>query len=90
MAVVHVRQDEAAPVIRELLAAAQRLGLPASVVKTSSDGFFGFSLVVPDEVDDMAAQIRIENRPQPEPKPKNKGGRPRKVVESVTEEEGDE
>ena len=50
MAVVHVRQDEAAPVIRELLAAAQRLGLPASVVKTSSDGFFGFSLVVPDEV----------------------------------------
>lgn len=86
MAVVHVPVNEAAPVILELLAAAARLGLPAAVVKTSSDGLFGFSLVVPDEVYDMAAQIRIEQ--QPEPKPKNKGGRPRKVAaEPVVEEQ---
>lgn len=50
MAVVHVPQNEAAPMIRQLLKAAEELGLPASVVATSSDGVFGFSLVVPDEV----------------------------------------
>lgn len=99
MAVIHVPMSEAAPVIRELLEAAQRLGLDPSVVKTSTDGFFGFSLLVPDEVDDMAAQIRIENRPQPDPEPdpepeepapvpKKKGGRSRKAAaEPVVEEE---
>jgi hypothetical protein len=102
MAVIHVPMSEAAPVIRELLEAAQRLGLDPSVVKTSTDGFFGFSLLVPDEVDDMAAQIRIERaatpkKPEdfgqepasePEPAPKKKGGRPRKAAaEPVVEEE---
>jgi hypothetical protein len=98
VAVVHVPQNEAAPVIRELLAAAERLGLPASVVATASDGLFGFSLIVPDAVYDMAGQIRIEQAygpggplertKEPEPKPKNKGGRPRKVAaEPVVEEE---
>lgn len=91
MAVVHVPQNEAAPVIRELLAAAERLGLPASVVATASDGLFGFSLIVPDAVYDMAGLIRIEqfksNEKEPEPKPKNKGGRPKKTPEPVVEEE---
>lgn len=89
MAVIHVIQNEAAPVIRELLAAAERLGLPASVVATASDGIYGFSLIVPDEVQDMAAQIRIENRPEPEESaPKKKGGRPRKTAaEPVVEDE---
>lgn len=78
MAVVHVPQNEAAPVIRELLAAAERLGLPASVVATSSDGIFGFSLIVPDEVGDMAAQIRIENR-KSEPAKKSAAKEPAKL-----------
>ncbi len=93
MAVIHVPQNDAAPVIRELLAAAERLGLPASVVATSSDGFFGFSLIVPDEVDHMAAAIRIEQQGTPkdpapqDPAPKNKGGRPRKAAAQPVVEE---
>lgn len=87
MAVIHVPMNEAAEIIRDLLAAATRLGLdPTTTVKTSSDGIFGFSLIVPDEVDDMAALIRIERTgatkdPEPqEPAPKKKGGRPRKAA----------
>lgn len=95
MTVVHVPQNEAAPVIRQLLAAAEQLGLPASVVATSSDGTFGFSLIVPDEVHAKAfpalyaeAKTQLEDpEPEPEPAPKKKGGRPRKVVaEPVVEE----
>lgn len=92
MTVVHVPQNEAAEPIRALLKAAQELGLPASVVATSSDGVFGFSLIVPDEVHAKAFPEReviwVESDPEPEPVPKKKGGRPRKVVaEPVVEEE---
>ena len=87
MTVVHVPQNEAGPVIRELLAAAEALGLPASVVATSSDGTFGFSLIVPDEVHEKAFPT-AEPEPEPEePAPKKKGGRPKKAAEPVVEEE---
>jgi hypothetical protein len=94
--------NDATEVIQDLLAAAVRLGLnPTTTVKTSSDGFFGFSLIVPDEVDDMAAVIRIEragvakdSKPaeseltesEPEPAPK-KRGRPRKAAAEPVQEE---
>lgn len=92
MAVVHVPQNDAAPVIRELLAAAEKLGLPAAVVKTTSDGVFGFSLIVPDEVLELTSQNQVDARgddPEPEPqaKPKNKGGRPKKAAASDPEPE---
>jgi hypothetical protein len=90
MTVVHVPQNEAAAVIRELLAAAQELGLPPSVVRTSSDGLFGFSLIVPDEVHLLAngvTQDDLDAVQEPE-KPKKKGGRPRKAAaEPVVEEQ---
>jgi len=87
MAVVHVPQNEAAEPIRALLKAAQELGLPASVVATSSDGLFGFSLIVPDEVHAKAFP-ELAEEVKDEPAPKKKGGRPRKVaVEPVVEEE---
>jgi hypothetical protein len=80
VAVVHVPQNEAAPVIRTLLEAAAELGLPASVVATASDGVFGFSLIVPDEV-------LARTQPKATPAdgeavaPKKKVGRPRKEQE---------
>lgn len=89
MAVVHVPPSEATEVARKLLAAAQMLGFPASVVATSSDGVFGFSFVVPDEVEQAAMRGWGADRqpePDPEPAPKRKGGRPRKTVASEPEE----
>ena len=82
MTVVHVPQNEAAEPIRALLKAAQELGLPASVVATSSDGVFGFSLIVPDEVHakafpDLAEEAKVQLDEEP---PKRKGGRPRKAA----------
>jgi hypothetical protein len=95
MAVVHVPPSEATEVAQQLLRAAADLGLdPTTTVKTSTDGFFGLSFVVPDEVYDRAGFNRIADaapakEPQePAPKPKNKGGRPRKAAaEPVVEEQ---
>jgi hypothetical protein len=100
VAVIHVPQSEAAPMIRQLLAAAQELGLSAAVVKTASDGVFGFSLVVPDEVlakaqaappvstEDEPEEPVVSNEDEPEePAPKRRG-RPRKpTAEPVVEEQ---
>lgn len=94
-AVVHVPMGEAGPVIRELLAAAEQLGLPPQVVATSTDGVFGFSLIVPDEVYLLANGVTqadvdaVDAEPVDEAEPpKKKGGRPRKAaVEPVTEEQ---
>lgn len=60
MAVVHVPPGEATPVARDLLAAAQELGLPPQVVRTASDGLFGFSFIVPDEVYDRMLRAQEE------------------------------
>lgn len=97
MAVVHVRPDEATEVARQLLRAAAELGLdPTTAVKTSSDGFFGLSFLVSDEVNDRAGFNRVmdqatpkESEPEePAPTPKKKGGRPRKATaEPVVEEQ---
>lgn len=87
MAVIHVPMSEAADQIRKLLAAAQELGLdPTTAVKTSSDGMFGFSLIVPDEVLDRSLGVAADkpnhpdSEPEPEEPPKRKGGRPRKAA----------
>lgn len=82
--------EEATNVARKLLAAAEELGLPASVVQTSSDGVYGLMFIVPDEVSDLAFSAEEpEAEAEPE-KPKRKGGRPKKavaVVEEVTDGE---
>lgn len=90
MAVVHVRPSEATEVAQQLLRAAADLGLdPTTTVKTSSDGVFGFSFLVPDEVYDRAGYNRVmDAAPVEEPAPKKKGGRPRKAAaEPVVEED---
>lgn len=63
MAVVHVPPSEATEVARGLLETADYLGLPASVVKTSSDGVFGFSFLVPDEVEHLWLHGPAEPKP---------------------------
>lgn len=68
MAVVHVPPSEATPVAKSLLEAAEYLGLPASVVVTTSDGMFGFSFVVPDEVEHVAMHGTAQPKDAEEPK----------------------
>lgn len=89
MAEVHVPPGEATEVARKLLAAAEELGLPATVVRTASDGVWGFSFVVPQEVADRAyhgwdANLGTEepeaSEPAPEEPVKRKPGRPRKAA----------
>ena len=85
---------------RKLLAAAEKLGLPASVVETTSSGVFGLSFLVPDAVLDQVIKDTVsggeddkEPAPESEPeldKPKKKVGRPKKAVpvaEEVTDGE---
>lgn len=80
---------------RKLLAAAEKLGLPASVVETTSSGVFGLSFVVPDRVLDQVIKDTVgdeepDKEPESEPeKPKKKVGRPKKAaaVEEVTDGE---
>lgn len=91
MAVVHVPPGEATEVARKLLAAAEELGLPVSVVATASDGVWGFSFIVPQEVADKAYEPDAQE-PQEAAEPvKRKPGRPRKVVAQTIElpEEGE-
>lgn len=89
MAVVHVPPSEATEVARSLLQAARELGLdPTTTVKTSSDGIFGFSFIVPDEVEHRAMHTSKDPEPaeaEETPKPRNKGGRPRKTIAPVDE-----
>jgi hypothetical protein len=92
-----VPPGEATEVAQKLLAAAAELGLPAAVVKTASDGEWGFSFIVPDEVAELAYHgWGADAAPGPaedgEPKPpKRKPGRPRKAAASNDEkpEEGE-
>ena len=84
--------DQATEVAQKLLAAAEELGLPASVVQTTSSGLFGLSFLVPDEVFDHMVGAVKEPEPEVEPepeRPKKKVGRPKKaaVVEEVTDGE---
>lgn len=83
MAVVHVAPGEATEVAQDLLAAAVRLGLDPKVVRTSSDGLFGLSFEVPDEVYDMSGLIRIERAKGPDgpledPAPEDEAPAPKK------------
>lgn len=95
MAEIHMPADQATEIAQRLLAAAAELGLPASVIETTSSGVFGLSFIVPDEVFDRMVENTSDEEPepeqQPEPeKPKKKVGRPRKVVpvaEEVTDGE---
>lgn len=93
MAVIHVPPNEATGVAQALLAAAEEMGLDPSVVKTSSDGIFGFSFIVPDAVADrthvmVAEASRKKETEAEEPMPPKKRGRPKKVTaEPVVEEE---
>lgn len=94
MAVLHVPMSEAADLIRALLAEATRLGLdPTTAVKTSSDGTFGFSLIVPDEVAQVVLGTPEPADPEPEepaPKPAKKAAKKtvaKKAAEPVVEEE---
>lgn len=94
MAVVHVPPGEATEVAQKLLAAAERLGLPANVVQTASDGVWGFSFIVPQEVADKAygaPAVEPEEPQETTEPPKRKPGRPRKVVAETIElpEEGE-
>ncbi len=50
MAVVSPGPQDTSAVARALLAAADKLGLPATVVATTTDGAFGTGFVVPDEL----------------------------------------
>jgi hypothetical protein len=91
MTVVHVPPDKATEIARSLLQAAQELGLdPTTTVKTSSDGVFGLSFVVPDEVYLRANGVsradvdEVDAEPEPEPTPK-KRGRPKKAAAAATE-----
>lgn len=94
MAVVHVPPGEATRIARQLLDWAADRGMDPSVVKTSSDGIFGFSFIVPDELiegykPEMGDVVAKPQDPEPEePAPKRKGGRPRKAAaEPVVEEQ---
>lgn len=89
--------EEATQMAQKLLAAAEELGLPASVVQTTSSGVFGLSFVVPDVVLDQVIKNEVGDvevgDPEPEVeepvKPKKKVGRPKKAVavEEVTDGE---
>jgi hypothetical protein len=92
-AVVHVHPAEATEVAQKLLAAAEELGFPVNSVQTSSDGWFGLSFLVPDEVHALAMGVKPEPEPEAEPEAveetpaKRKPGRPKKAVASEPEPE---
>lgn len=79
MVAVDVHPSEFGNAASKLLAAADKLGLPAAVVATTSDGLFGMGFVVPDEVAveaGFAGDVEIEA----EVPVKRGPGRPRKSV----------
>lgn len=80
MVAVDVHPSEFGNAAAKLLAAAEELGLPASVVATTSDGLFGMGFLVPDEVAEEAGFAGpVEAKEQV---PVKRGpGRPKKSVE---------
>jgi hypothetical protein len=85
--VVHVPPNEATPVARKLLDAAAALGLDPGVVRTSSDGIYGFTLEAPVEVYEAAFPlVAAEAKQQIEEAPRRKGGRPRKTAAAPADE----
>lgn len=57
MAVIHPDASDFSAVAKATLAAAEKLGLPPQVVRTSSDGIWGMALIVPDEVADAFSEF---------------------------------
>lgn len=99
MAVVHVPPGEATRIAQQLLGWAADRGMDPGVVKTSSDGLFGFSFVVPDELiegytadmgDVVAVPKQVDPAPEePAPKPAKKAAKKavKKAAEPVVEEQ---
>lgn len=75
---VDVPPEEFGAVARKLLDAADELGLPASVVATTSDGLFGMGLLVPDEVAEKAGLTTKAKEAKADTPAKRGPGRPRK------------
>lgn len=75
MAFIHPVAEDFSAVAKATLAAAAELGLPATVVKSSSDGRWGMGLIVPDAVAEAFAKhmessqypIRVDLDEQAEP-----------------------
>lgn len=83
MAVVHVPPGEATKTAQELLRLAEEKGYPPSVVATQTDGLYGFSFVVPD---DLFPEPEPPQEPEEKPEPK-KRGRPKKAAAAAAEDE---
>jgi hypothetical protein len=92
MAVVHVPPGpEATRAAQELLAKAAAKGYDASVVQTQSEGLYGFSFVVPDDLIEAPDETPDpEPEPDAEPEPPKRRGRPKKDAKSTTDTEQEE
>jgi len=75
MAVVDVPPGEATKAAQELLALAAAKGYPPEVVRTQSEGLYGFSFVVPDDL--LAKDSEPDPEPEPEEPAPKKRGRPK-------------
>lgn len=87
MAEVHVPPGpEATRAAQELLAKAAAKGYPPEVVRTQTEGLYGFSFVVPDDLLEPDAVAE----PEPEPEAPKRRGRPKKETTVDTELETEE
>jgi hypothetical protein len=96
MAVVQVPPGKATEIAQMLLAKAAAAGMDPSVVATQTDGFWGLSFVIPDELmaAPVEAEVESESELEPElevePETPKKRGRPKKSAASEVEPETEE